>query len=116
MTVTVRDLLDRDLVGHKLVKASILELSHSLMGCFPAIFSDSKEPVIFVSDQLLEAAKERLEQRRSKARQTLFLLDQGGASGFVLQGEKPCTHKRSRVYTQYDHDTEVAIEWAPGLL
>lgn len=116
MTATVHDLLDRDLAGYKLVNATMLELCHGLMACFPAVFSDSKEPIIFVDDLALEAAKKRLEQRKFKARQMLFLLDSDGASGFILQGYKPYDHKRCRVYTRHDHEANVAIEWAPGLI
>ena len=117
MTVTVLDLIGLDLGGYKLAVATVLELDHKLMGCFPAVFKEPKEEIaVFVNDLLLEAAAARLDRRPYRARHALFLLDYGGASGFILQGNNPCAHTRSRVYTQHDHDTGVAIGWAPGLI
>ena len=114
-TITVNDLLDRDLAGYKLVRASILMRDHSLMGDFPAIFSDTKKPAVFIGSALLDAAKERLEKQKSKVREVLFLLDEGGASGFILEGYNAFASERYWVYTQRDHDAGAAIEWAPGL-
>ncbi|MBP7770730.1 MAG: hypothetical protein KA066_02355 [Candidatus Pacebacteria bacterium] len=116
MNEVIRDLLGRDLAGHKLIEAKLLALDHSLMGYFPAIFSNSKGQIVFLDDAVLSDAKTRLEERRSKVQKVLFLLEPDGESGYVLHGNDPMFWGRFEVYTRQDFDSGTPIEWAPGLL
>jgi hypothetical protein len=64
---------------------------------------------------VIEAARAQLEERPYKAQKLLFLLEKDGTGGFIMQDREPFAQKRLRVYTRRDHETRVAIEWAPGL-
>lgn len=116
MTTIFKDLLGQNLAGYKLVECNFLELEHSLMGYFPAIFSRSRKEAIFVDKDVLEAAKKTLPERRHTTHTVAFLLEPEGKGGFIIEGEHMLKRVRCEVYTKDDLDKHIPIEWAPGLL
>ena len=103
-----------------------LELSHGLMGFFPAVFTADTKRVVLTSDLLLlKAVWETLTPRRSQIGQAYFCLNPVLSIGYEVRGDSGGDEqKRSKpqqILTREEFDRLIAevgepFQWALGLV
>lgn len=111
--------------GFELRVGYSLELTHGLMGYFPAIFKDTERIVLVFKRELLEAVLKMLPRRRSKINETLFYVNQLEGIAFPLSTQQKLEDLLSgtplEVLTQSEFDQVAAdgvapFSWKPGLV
>ena len=120
------DIIGKDLGNFHLTWAYFLELSHGLIGVFPALITETKEPFVCLNESLLEKVKKLLPERKSKVSEMLVLATVGDSKDnphlyFNLRSVEELEETRPfKVLSEEDINTLSAIhgslEWAPGLI
>mgnify|MGYP001605637859 CR=1 FL=1 len=62
------DIIGKDLGNFHLTWAYFLELSHGLIGVFPALITETKEPFVCLNESLLEKVKNFYRKENQKFR------------------------------------------------
>jgi hypothetical protein len=59
----LKELVDKDLSGFKIIKTYLIKLKHNLMGLFPALLSEFDEPFLCETPDIVKQVAEFLEPR-----------------------------------------------------
>ncbi len=117
------DVMDEDLAGFKLAEAYFLELSHGLMGFFPAIFKKDKEMMVCLDKSLLKKVWSRLPRKKAKVVEAIVLVSMEGSFGFDVRNENKENVKPVHILLEQEFNQLIKknkdtspFEWAPGLL
>jgi len=117
----LKDVIGKDLPGWQSLYCYVMELSHSLMGCFPAMKSGAKKIVVCLNRDDLEKIWSKLPKREVKVNKFLFHVNKGENRAILInspQGDESDSGDFFLIqgnelgfYLQEDD----FFEWAPGL-
>jgi hypothetical protein len=115
------DLIAIDLAGFLLVRAYFLELSHGLMGFFPAIFAKDGEMVVCLDKALLEKVWDLLPKRRAEVGEALLLVSPKDSFGFDVRNDQKEDVEPVHILTQEEFDSltkeyDLPFKWVSGLI
>ena len=111
--------------GFELAVGYSLELSHRLMGYFPAIFTGTKRTVLVFDRELLEAVWKLLSPRHSEINQGLFYVNHSEGIAFPLSVQRlledllSMTPVEVLTWSEFDQVTAngaTPFSWAAGLV
>ncbi len=117
---TLKDLLaDKNHSGFKLGIAYFAELAHGLMGAFPAIETESREPVITLDLELLRKICATLTSRRFAFRmQLVYFNPETNVAYSILGTDEAALQKATPLHLLNKENINLkqgTFEWAPGL-
>lgn len=118
---TLGEVMDKDLAGFQQVEAHYLQLSHGLMGFFPALISETGEIVICLDRELLVKVMEKLPKRRSRIDKLQILANIPGQFGFEVGNPNGKDTQSLHILTAEEFEQRVQqdkkpFKWAPGLV
>jgi hypothetical protein len=121
---SVFELIHGNQEGYELRYGYSLELVHGLMGYFPAIYRDTREEVVSFDKDLMAEIWKSLSRRRSKLRESLFMVNFQEGVCFPIISLETYFLKESKVmrFLTKDKLSEIlasnpdAFQWAPGLV
>lgn len=122
---TLADLVKGDQEGFELRIGYYLELSHTCMGCFPAIVTNDRKRLILVFEKgLLADLAKHLTPRRSKVSSGLYFVNLKTMEACAVGGYNLAEAMTNEVFlafsrTEFDRLTADGAEpfsWAPGLI
>ncbi len=123
-----KEVLDEHLCTYRINRIYLLELKHTLMGFFPAIFTDDPDEIIVcTSKELIEKVRDTLPPRESKINEMVALINTEKEIAFDLRhltdndfdiaGEKESLSLLSKKrFAELTKDGKKPFRWAPGLL
>jgi hypothetical protein len=122
--MTLKELIEKgDHAGFRLMVGYYVELTHGLMGFFPAIESQSEKMVVTVDPELLKRVWKTLTPRRSKAStQLTYANAETGVAYFIpekyqqLEESKPFGILTYGRFDELMAGPKPAFKWAPGLI
>jgi len=85
MEKRLAELLGKDLAGWQFVNGYFLELSHDVMGFFPAVVAKTDETVVCLSKKILGRVAECLPARESEVGECLLLVNTEKKQSFSIQ-------------------------------
>jgi len=114
----ISDILRKDLAGWQIMPCYFLQLTHTLMGTFPAITNEGK--IILVSEkQLLKKIWDRLERRPAQVTEIVTLAHLESGSAFSLarlpRSDAKAIHISSTQEIEDLCKEPKSFGWAPGL-
>jgi len=123
------ELAGKSLDGFTLTVAYIIELSHGLMGFFPAIVSETDEMVVMVDRELMERVWKMLTPRKSNLVHMAVLYNEElgvvytlAPSSSHLKGmralasSEPIPIMNEKRFEQLTADDAKPFKWVPGLV
>ncbi|PLX27266.1 hypothetical protein C0583_04510 [Candidatus Parcubacteria bacterium] len=115
------EVMDKDLAGFQQVQAHFLELSHGLMGFFPALVRETEDIVVCLDKKLLIQVMERLPKRKSKFGEFQMLANIDNGYGFEVGNHNGKETKPLRILSEEEFEKRIQEEekpfkWAPGLV
>lgn len=115
------DVMDKDLAGFKQVQAHFLQLSHGLMGFFPALIRETEEIVVCLDKKLLVKVMEQLPKRKSQFGDFQMLANTKDGYGFEVGNHNGKETKPLRILSEEEFEKRITEEeepfkWAPGLV
>jgi len=118
---TFAEVLDTDLAGYQLKTVYFLELTHGLMGFFPAIIASTKKIILCSDTRTIEKVKTLLPAHPCSQKSTLMLVNEDDTLGFDLSNNHEKTDKPMEILTPSDFSWRIAskekpFKWAPGLV
>lgn len=123
---TLSDVLNGNQEGYRLTIGYSLALTHSLMGCFPAVFKeDPKRIVVVLEPDLLKKVWETLPKRRAAINRHLLYVNEQGARAFPVRAghslEDIEQHGSWLVLTHHEFEDcltrdAASFVWAAGLV
>jgi len=114
------DGMDKDLAGFQQVQAHFLQLSHGLMGFFPALVRETEEIVVCLDKKLLVKVMEQLPKRESQFGDFQMLANTKDGYGFEAGNHNGKETKPLRILSEEEFEKRIIEEkpfkWAPGLI
>lgn len=110
-----------DQVGYQLRVAYSLELTHGLMGYFPAIVAEEDRTILILEKDLLETVWKMLSPRRSQVNEDLVYANSEGTQAFLVGGRNALSGTPMSLLTRAEFEQLTAsgenpFKWTPGLV
>ena len=120
---TLSELVRLDLAGYRLRETYYLQLTHGLMGFFPAIMTSDRTMLVCESSVVALRIAHLLPEREHTIEVLRCLVDEARGVAFSLESKdgfetKALTYIDANKFFTIDanQERELAFKWAPGLL
>lgn len=113
------DLFGHDLAGWQITHGHFLQLSHGLMGTFPAI-DENGEIIVVLDKSTLAKVWQKLERREAKVTSIMIVARLASGTAFIFDGCLKGDAEPLRVFSAEDIEAlcqkKDSMRWAPGLI